>query len=248
MQEHENKRADTHVTAEDTVFFPAIESTSEEENALIDALVHKADEFGQADANEETVFFEEGVEDATKKIELEVSSAPSTQPEKKRIQFKKIPDFVGVIPAIRARFANSKGAQVITLAFVGILLAAVLLLTLCTMVASYAISAAAILCLSLILLLFCIGLIAVGIAGLCYGIILLFTHGVLIGLIEIGLAMVLFGIILALSALSGELATGQLPKLLKFLTRLFVYLIVYVLSFVFGSARFTPDTKKEAKQ
>ena len=249
MEQNDNPRVDAQTTTDGTVFFPAIQTTSEEENAIIDALINQTDPQSTPAKAEESVYFDEESVTESEDPLISLNQTPGNPaPKNTRIHFKKIPDFSGVIPSLRARFANSKPKQIFAVGSVGLLLSVILLLALFVMIGIYAVSAAIILCLSLVLLLFCICLIAIGIAGLCYGIILLFTHGVLIGLIEIGLSMILFGLILALSALSGELATGQLPKLLKFLTRLFVYLIVYVLSYVFGSAKFTPKTDKEAKQ
>ena len=239
----------TPQTSDATVFFPAIAKTSEEENRAIEQMIADA----EAKRNAPQVAYYDEEEDVSVPESAPLPAepkAPQTEPKAKqpRIRFKEIPPFIGIFQNLKDKYRDQPGKRKALSALVGTLTGIVLLAALAVMAFIYAVCTAAVLLGALFLLLLCVALVAAGLAGLTYGIVLLFTHGVLVALVEIGLALMLFGIILALSALAGELATNQLMKLVRFLTRLFVYCILYLLSFVFGKGRIFKDDARSEKE
>lgn len=251
----EEKRlaSDTFDTASDSSsFFPAIQDATKEEAEQIDRLIQAAEQplppvcapvLEKKDEAEEVVYFSDEEESDEKG---ESNPEPAS---KKKNDLKPIPHFEGLISSARKKYADSPFLRTFFVGALGLLFGLILLLLITLTTAIYAICIVTILCAALVLLLLCVALIAAGIGDLCYGIVLLFTQGVVVGLLEIGLALVLFAIITALSALIGELVTGQLPKLIRKLSRAFLYLLCCLIAFVFGSDKFTDNAAaKEGKQ
>ncbi len=224
-------------------FFPAIQEMTDEENEQFFSRLQNLP------PPEETAFFEE--EEECEFVEQLLDDAPPKKANSKDKLFRPIrplPFFKGIIPTAQKKYEDSPAKRKAYAFTAGFLLCLVLFILLTAILATYIIVSAALLFCALLVLCVCAILIAIAIAGLCYGIVQLFTNGVWVGLIEIGLALTVSGVILALTALAGELSTGQLPRLLRFLTRCFVYCFLSMIAFVFGSERFLPADGKEVNQ
>lgn len=237
-------------TTTDTSFFPSIPTTSNTENLAIQALIEQANKPRAEEILQNSQTIAVPVIKPTSHTEETYSTAQNTVQDDAhpKNDTPTLPNFVGLIPAIRARYQDSPALSVLFTILLGLVLGISLVATLCIMASIYIACAFAVLLASLILIAICAALLAVATGGLCYGIVQLFTHGILVGLLEVGLALILSGIVLALNALCNELTRGQLPRLLRFLTRKFWFLLRCLIAFVLGSKLFTKKDKKEAQQ
>ena len=233
-------------------FFPSIRHTSTDEKNAIKELIAQAP---SAKAPASVTPSETIAIPVTAPEKKEAASAPEPPVEPKKTETvdanikgknrRAIPDFPGLIPETLKKYDDSPALKVILTILIGAGLFVALLVTIGAMASIYLACIGAILLCAITLFAICAALVAIGAGGLCYGIVQLFTRGFLIGFLEIGLALILSGFILALTALSDELTKGQLPKLMRFLTRWFIYLLRFLLAFVFGARHFR---KKEVAE
>ena len=235
MEDNKHNPPQKNTTENQTISFPVIAETTDEEKEQIQKLL-------------DGTFSQNLTPSDDSNDKIENCNTEQTTSTKNKAGFKPlpmIPNFVGLIPQTKLQYQDSPLKRFLFGACITLLLAIILLISLTIITAIYAGVILSALLLSLVIICICIGLIAIGIGGLVYGIVLIFTHGILTGLFEVGLCLILFSVILALTALASELSTGQLPRFIRYLTRLFLYLFVYLLSYVFGASKFRPDNRKE---
>lgn len=170
-------------------------------------------------------------------------SAKEPKPEKK---VPEMPYYPGLLNRVKAKYADNTGARTALFVAVSVLTCLALIFVCLLMLGVYLFTMLSLCVGALLLILVSIALIVCGVAGLCFGLVMLFTSEIPLALIEIGLATIAFGVISALTALSYELIFSVLPRFIRYLTRLFIYVLVRLLSYVFGSDKLA--AKKEAAQ
>ncbi len=221
--------------SDDNLFFPSIQATSQAENEAIEALLNaqstpqaqESDPTQPADA-EESVCTEATLDDNAPNPNAE----PLQSPAEAAVPHQE--STPGLLSRLKEKYAKNAGKRTASYALVTIGLVILLALVFCLMGTAYLLSTALLLVCALALMCVCIALIVACLAGLCYGLILLFGESIAVALLEIGLSLTVSGIIIALSALSNELATGQLPRLIRAITHRFVDTARKICAYVFG--------------